>query len=165
MRKFRIPLIAICFMLFAIGGYATDLFSVGKSADNNLYKITDTAIVEGQRGSYEVFTGAVATTNTLTAIESGKTIISVFSEGEDLFYNLPSASVGLVYTFTSGGGTANYIYINPVDADSIIYADPVLSEGDRLKSNAATGDSVTLICGAANSWYVGSMNGTWTDAN
>jgi len=165
MRKFRIPLIAICFLLLAVEGYATDFFSVGKSADDNLYKITNTAIVEGARGSYEVFTGAVSTIDTLAAIESGKTCISVFSEGEDLWYNLPSASLGLEYTFTSGGGTANYIYIDPVITDTIVYVDPVMSAGDKLKSNAATGDSVTLICGAANTWYVKSMNGTWTDGD
>ena len=160
MRKFRIPLIAICFLLLAVEGYATDFFSVGKSADDNLYKITNTAIVEGARGDYTL---AVATDATLTALESG---IVLIAEGntEPFQVNLPAASLGLRYTIVAGATTAT-LEIQPQDADTIVYHETLanLDAGDELDSPGATGDSITLICGAANRWFIESMIGTWTD--
>lgn len=170
MKKFRIPLIAICFLLFAVSGYTADLFHAGKSGDNNLYVITSTAVVEGQRGDYEVVDTST-TTDTLTAIESGKTFIAV----ADCALTLPSAALGLTYTFTTEGeetarttvaDRTDYIIIDPVAADTIRGIDgQTLSAGDRLKSQGKTGDSITIICGAANTWYVSAINGTWTDYN
>ncbi len=165
MKRFLIPLIAIVFLLFAVEGYAVDLFSVGESGDDNLLKITQTAIIEGARGDYQV----IATNDTLTAIESG--IVTIVQGAKvtpgPVEVQLPAASLGLRYTIVAGA-TTETIEVQPQDADTIVYPEVTL-EGSRLlagyelDSPGETADSVTLICGAANTWFVESMKGVWTN--
>jgi hypothetical protein len=158
MKKRLILLVALFLVLGSVQGYcATDLFAVGKSSDNNLVKITSTGILEGARSNYEVAT----TNDTLTAIESGKTII-VTSTSTSTF-TLPADSLGLEYTLVAGRAVT--IKVDPASTgDSIEYLE--LAGGDRIyNSSASTGDSIKLICGAANTWYVSNLVGTWADGN
>jgi len=109
--------------------------------------------------NYEVVTGA---TDTLAAADSGKRMI--YTTTSTTTVTLPAAALGLEFTIIAAEG------ILSVDAastsDTIIY-DPsgaALSAGDKMTC-AATGDSVTLVCGAANKWYVVNRIGSWTDGN
>ena len=166
------PLIAIVFLLLcAVEGYAVDLFAAGSSADNNLVTITSTAVFEGVRGDYELVSGS-STADTLTTLESGKTFIAT----SDVYLTLPSAALGLTYTFTTNGvetlhpvnaeAGRNRTTIAPAAGDTIKGVDDSgMAAGDRLRSAGITGDSLTLICGKADTWYVSSINGTWADFN
>lgn len=160
MKKMFAPLVAIILLFYAATGYAADLFSVGKSGDNNLVNITKTGVLQGARGSYEAFT---TSGSTLTAIESGKTLV-LTPAGSDVNFTLPTASLGLTYTFVHAGGTANYITVTPQSTDTIEFAG-TMAAGDKLKSGAATADSLTVISYTANKWAISAINGTWTDAN
>ncbi len=170
MRKFIVPLIVIGLLFCAVEGYAVDLFSVGSSGNNNLYKITSTAIVEGKRGDYERFSST--TTNTLTAIESGLTSIAA----ADCAFTLPTASLGLEYTFVNEGDDGptatvadrtDIIKVKVAATDTIKYSTSGtgFTIGQSINSQGITGDSLTLISGSANTWHVKSINGTWTAGN
>jgi len=151
-KLFICSLVLMAALLFAHQGFcAANLFSVGHGDNDNLVVITSTGIVEGARGDYKV----VATEDTLTAEESGITLI--VNGTYDV--NLPADSLGLEYTIVAAS-TAT-VSVAPAEGDSIIYL--TLDAGDELDSAGAAGDSVTLICGASNSWYIKSMTGSWTD--
>ena len=154
-RKLFLTLIAaMCLLVFSVGVFAaTNLFSVGKTSNNNLVEISSTGILSGVRASYEV----TATGDTLTAVESGKTIILTGSTSRT--FTLPSASLGLAYTFIQSSTCT--LNVDPNSSDTIAYL--ALGAGDKISSAGATGDSISLICGAANTWYIANMEGTWTD--
>lgn len=161
--KIIVAVVCLSFLAFQVVYAASDLFSVGRSADSNLVRIDSTGAIIGPRSSYEVLT----TGDTLTAIESGKTFIfqpaitGVYTTTNTPYrLLLPSASVGLEYTLT----TANleFISIEPEAADTIKYSSCLAGE-QMANPASATGESVTLICGAANTWYVKHLWGTWTD--
>jgi hypothetical protein len=170
MRKYFLIIVTIIFlMLSAFEAFAaTPLFSVGDSNDDNLVEISSTGILSGHRTSYEVFP---TTGDTLTADESGKTIIFIEPRGSSTGntnaggrFSLPSASLGLEFTFVLGSNA--FINVDPAygTSDRIIYT-ALVQSGDSLTSAGATGDSLKLICGFANTWYVSGMRGTWTDGD
>lgn len=164
MKKYLTIIVAIvCLLFLGTNAFAVDLFNVGNADDDNNVIITSTGILEGARTSYEVFT----TGDTLTAVESGKTCIFTTSRGTATGntlpnggFDLPDAALGLEFNFTVT--TNAFVNVRPQDADTIKTLTG-LDVGDTLTSPGATSDSIKLLCGAANTWYVSSMNGTWTD--
>lgn len=112
------------------------------------------------------------TSDTITAVESGKVFLINISSGS-LTDTLPTAAEGLTYTFTtinghatSGQGTcilspqSTDIFYGCVDSDSA----STFAAGDDLDSPGATGDSVTIV-GASTAWYCTHRVGTWVDGN
>jgi len=93
---------------------------------------------------------------TVLATQSGKVFIATTA----CTYTLPTAAVGLRYTFVDGTGIG--ISVDPAStSDTIYYLG--LDAGDKISSASVTGDSISLICGAANSWYLEGRIGSWTD--
>lgn len=157
-KRLFFTLIAIACLLIYTVGVSAQLFSVGESSDNNLVEISNTGILSGNKASYEVF----ATGDTLTVVESGKTCVLDTSSTAVVVgptFTLPSAVVGLHYYIVAGND--NYVIVRPNIEDKIKYL--TLDTGDAIRSPKATADSVHLVCGGANTWYVAEMFGTWTD--
>lgn len=120
-------------------------------------------LTPGSSASYKInYEVVTATTDTLAAADSGKRMI--YTSTSDVTVTLPAASLGLEFTVIGAEGIVN---VDPAStADTIIY-DPsgtALSAGDKMTA-AATGDTVTLVCGAANKWYVVNRVGSWTDGD
>ncbi len=104
-----------------------------------------------------------ATTNTtMTASQSGTTMVFTGSSNNTKF-TLPTAAVGLQYTFIDDATV--YINIVPQTSDTINFAS--LSQGQYLanSSTPAKGDAVTLFCAVANKWSVKNMRNTWVGNN
>ncbi len=112
------------------------------------------AATSGIQAIYE----ALAASDTLTAAETGKKIIMTAAGT----ITLPAAAVGLEYTVITGAAVAVSVDTNSV-SDTIKYLS--LSAGDKLTNGSATGDSVTLVCGRANTWDLVDLNGSWSDGN
>jgi len=112
------------------------------------------------RVNYEVVT---ATTDTLVATDSGK--IMIYTSTNDTTVTLPAATtLGTYFIILSPEGIVS---VDPATTDDTIIYDPsgtALSAGDKMTA-AATGDSVTLVCGATNKWYVVNRIGSWTDGD
>ena len=109
----------------------------------------------GIRFPYE----AATTSDTLTAAESGKTIVSSAPTQAPTF-TLPAAAVGMEFTFVAA--TAVSIILDPNGTDIFKYAS--LSAGDRIyNSSAAAGDTIRVFCATANQWAVTPIVGTWAD--
>ena len=110
--------------------------------------------------NYEVVT---ATTDTLVATDSGK--VMIYTSTNDTTVTLPAATtLGTYFIILSPEGIVS---VDPATTDDTIIYDPsgtALAAGDKMTA-AATGDSVTLVCGATNKWYVVNRIGSWTDGN
>lgn len=137
-----------------------DVFTVetiGATVYTHRVRVRDISAITGLAGVKSLYE-VVATDDTLTAADTGKSCIASAAAT----FTLPAAAVGLEYTIIDGSGAT--VYVDPAStADTIKYL--TLSAGDKLTSPGATGDSVTLICGAANTWYISGMKGSWTDGN
>lgn len=122
---------------------------------------------------------AIATDDTLTANETGKTILvtATGSNGRPTF-TLPNTSdntlIGTNFTFVvsyevAAKTNSGSFYIDPSGYEQIVYFDPtnktLLSDGDRLLSTTITGDSVRLIADGEGNWYIEEMRGNFTDAD
>lgn len=104
---------------------------------------------------------AATTSDTLTAAESGKTIVSSAPTYPPTF-TLPVAAVGMEFSFVAA--TAVSIILDPNGTDIFKYAS--LSAGDRIyNSTAAAGDTIRVFCATANEWAVTPVVGTWADYN
>lgn len=120
---------------------------------------------------YETYTSA-NTANTLTALESGKTLTdcsnlactgSTGTAGCSK-HTLPTAAVGLEFTFVAGNQCS--MTVDTADTnDTILYSitGTKLDAGDSIKSTGQAGDSVTLTSTVANKWSITQMKGVWTD--
>ena len=132
------------------GNYAIEVTTDGSTQSVNFN--ADTAI----KSPYQAGT----TNDTLTAADSGKTIITKSGTVSGVIFYLPDATVGVNFTFVAG--TTHSIYLNPDASDTINYAS--LAVNDQLyNSSGAKGDSVTLFCGVADQWEVIVHSGTWVD--
>lgn len=107
----------------------------------------------------------VGSTKTVTVAESGTRFIAT----GDAVYTLPTASTdGLTYTFIVAPGYT--VSVDPSPATNTIKYSPAnsaLSAGDKMTSEAITGESVTLICGDAvqGLWFIEQLTGNWTDGD
>ena len=102
-----------------------------------------------------------STAETLTASQTGVTYVRTNGAGaavDGAIYTLPTAAVGMEYTFVTD--VAKIMEIDPQSSDTIQYAST--SAGYRIRNTtAAAGDSITLFCAVANSWSVKTAKGTW----
>lgn len=107
-----------------------------------------------------------AINTTLTAANSGQTIIVTAA---DKSVTLPTGAVGLTYRVvpmgnaTATGATGTTIKIG--GSDTIKGGGYTAAVGKGLINtigNAVAGDTVSLTCIAANSWYVTHKSGVWT---
>lgn len=156
-------------LVFTVNGaYAADgdLFLTEDSSGNDI-RINTTGQAIGWRADYEVAT----TNDTLTAAESGKTIVA--NPTSYTTFTLPTAATGLRYRFLvangNSGTTAGMIALSPQSTDTFegcvaSNATTSFTTGDDLVSPGATGDSVEII-GASTKWYCVNRIGTWTDGN
>ena len=170
-------LVAVFIMFIASSSFAAQQFCEGNVNSNGLCDISideDGLITYtgGQMAKYELAT----TSDTLTAIESGKTFVMESAVGSPSTMTLPDADVGLEFTFTQGSvaGSAarenSFFYIDPQDTDFIIFvnseATSTMAAGDKIyNSNGYTADSIRLICAQDLYWYATDVRGTWTDGN
>lgn len=136
----------------------------------------------GEMTKYEVAT----TSDTLTAEDAGTVFLMQPASGSPATMTLPSCttdSLGASLTFLADNvedvanydvtpTTAKFFYINPDDADFIVYQTAragqksgLPSAGDMLRSQGVTRDSLTVHCLELDFWSVDNVTGTWTDAN
>lgn len=162
MRRFKWFMVAVMcvFLVGATCAYASsNRYSDGKTTETKsgiwTFTATDTP--------YEV----VITDEVLVAADSGHSIIVRSPSATAVDVTLPTGVAGMEYNIIVGGaytgGALAQVKVGPADADTIAFL--TLDAGDELDSpgTVATGDSVTLVCGAANTWYVKNMKGSWSD--
>lgn len=139
------------------------------AAGDELFKVGDNVTIDASEKFYgyktmtEVLDDTTDTVGTVTAAKTGYTFIvddTTRGTAETFVFTLPTAAAGLTYRFVDGSG--NTIHIDPANADSIEYTSGSMDAGDRLISNATSGDSVTVV-GASGKWYIADISGTWTD--
>lgn len=156
--------------LFLPGALYADsvIGTMGRQNSSGTYAVEVTTDGSTQSVNYDPDTAikmpyqAGTTNDTLTAADSGKTIVTKSGVVSPVIFKLPDATVQLNYTFV--GGTAHAMYIDPATGDTINYAS--LSTNDSLtNSSAAKGDSVTFFCAVADQWEVIIHSGTWADGN
>jgi len=149
----------------------------GDQNSSNVYRMTADsygvitfASDTGIKYPYESFSSSTVGTNTITASETGKTIVDMcgvtngvaINQGGSK-YTLPTAVVGMEFTLSAGGQC--FVTLDVDDMDTILYSSSStgMHAGDSLKSTGQAGDNVTLFCPATTKWQVKSMFGTWTD--
>jgi hypothetical protein len=112
-----------------------------------------------------------AVTATLTANDSGKTIVGTATSGTQTFTLPAAAKAGLVYTFVNGHAS-NEILINVATGDNVIgkihgaeNATGILTATSTgIKNTAATdvvGDFCTLVSAGGTTWYMTAVAGVW----
>lgn len=141
-------------MTSQLGVYNSTDTQYGLEVDNNnLFKFAPTT-------SSIYYPGVIGgTTNqTLTANQSGQTIILNNSTYDRVIFTLPTAVVGMQYTLVID--VAKNFRVDPQNADIINYS--TATAGQRIASTSASkGDSVTLYCAVAGFWSLVDHNGTW----
>jgi hypothetical protein len=161
----------VCF-----AGYvqAADTVSVmGVPNTDGVYPLmVDTDRMVKLNGGFVKTYEAVTTSDTITAVESGKTFL-VNPANAGVTFTLPDADVGLSYTFvqTVGDAAGNKKFIlNTKDTDTIRAgvngtSTSTFAAGDSIITPGATGDSITIFCGADTYWTVVNRTGTFVDNN
>ena len=156
-------LLALLALLFNVGGaFAAD----GDELSTTSFRVDSNGQVYYKR-LYEVAT----TSDTLTAAESGKTIIYNPATSQSTF-TLPTAAAGLEFTFLQAyghGDSLKKMVLEPADTDTFVgcvtlATTTTFAAGDSLISTTATGDTVTIV-GASTKWYCTNRIGTWVDNN
>ena len=152
-------LVALMFSAcYAVDGDVATFGSTWRIDSNGVLKPVDSDSGAGLNTPYEVAT----TGDTLTAVETGKTIILYpASASGTVPFNLPAVADGLNYSFVLGKETV-VLNVNPYSSDQIMYVG--CATGDSISSPGSTADSVKLISDGTR-WYVTEMKGTWTDGN
>lgn len=103
------------------------------------------------------------TTNfTLTAFQSGSVYILDSAvagpPAANTTFTLPTATVGLQYTFIADVST--FFRVAPQSTDIIRLSTAVA--GNKVRNSGAVGDSITLFCAVAGFWSISDRIGTWT---
>lgn len=151
-----------------LGTYSSSCsqYGVEVDKDNNIhYNCVSTTTFDS--GSKVNLTGTVnyggissnTTSQTLTASQSGQTIIFYGTQG-DTVYTLPTCnSVGLDIDVVAG--VAKYFVLKPAATDTIVFA--ALAKGASVSNSAtaAVGDEMELQCAWTGGWIVKNMTGTW----
>lgn len=123
----------------------------------------DLGVIKPTGINYPVVPIANATTNlTLTTYQSGNIIVFTGTSNNTSF-TLPSAVIGLEYSFIDD--TTKFISIRPQTVDTIQITSTV--QGNTIANSASTaiGNSITLVCRSANTWSIKSQSGTWATAS
>ncbi len=160
-RKLSLAIIVLLFIFSYAFADMTDEATIGglDSSGNYRFRVNSSgtlipATTSGIQAIYE----AIATSDTLTAAETGKKVIMTAAGT----ITLPAAAVGLEYSVITGANVAVSVDAYSV-SDTIKYLS--LSAGDKMTNGSATGDSITLVCGRANTWDLVNLVGSWTDGN
>jgi hypothetical protein len=169
MVRKMIILLALLMIIPVSGAYcAADLFNVTQD-DGYAVRIDSDGKYMGMRRDVEVAT----TSDTITAAESGKVFL-VDPATTAVTFTLPTAATGMQYTFTAIDGSRQEnlqsIILDPASTDTLVScvtSDSTTSfaAGDKIYSQGITGDSVTIVCGSANTWACINRVGSWYDGN
>lgn len=153
MKKILLLVAVICLLCIRAEA-ATDLYHDGY----NTIESTGVFDIYAYKPPYKT----IITNDTLTAAQTGTTVIVTSTTYGTILVTLPSAaSAGLEFTIIDGAGET--IYVDPGAADTIVYTETTSPEaGGRIVSPGSKGDAVTLISDSTY-WYIKSMQGTWTD--
>lgn len=164
--------------------YETTVAPTDPTADRTitLPDATGTVALTAGLGSRPTVSAGSGTT-TLTTADCGK-VLTAAADADGVF-NLPiisSAGTGCKFTFINAGANGNNLLtINPDNADQIFgtiysggtgtFTNTLViagSAGDAVsntKSTAIRGDSMTLIVGDVDAWYIVDSRGVWADIN
>jgi len=164
MKRYKLLLIALLAVLFI----SNKCFA----ADGDKFSVTGFRVDSNSLVYMKMLVENASTSDTLTAVESGKTIVTHHNDGY-VEITLPGASAGLNFRITAGrgnfaGGIHGRTYIDPQDGDSIIgctTTDDIgsMAIGDSIYNNSTTGDSVFLLATSDTGWACIDKIGTWTD--
>ncbi len=163
MKRFNNYLLVVVFLFCASVANAQTVRSTFGNPVSGIYNIkekTDGIVYMRPTGGVKWAYESVTTSDTLTAIESGKTF--VWSGTVTTEFELPAAVVGMNFRFVTATDTAS-IVLDPNGTELIRFS--TLVEGDAIKSPGASADSIELFCATAGEWSVPNINGTWTDDN
>ena len=140
-------------MTAQLGVYNSTDGTYGLEVDNN------NQFHFSQTGSGIWYPGVDATTNvTLTANQSGQTIVQNNTTYNNVQFTLPTAQVGMTFTFIVD--VAKTIKVLPQSTDTINYSS--LTAGQSItNTSAAKGDHLQLICVSATNWSIVDQGGTW----
>lgn len=163
-RILSLAIIAL-FVVVPFAFATVKIATFGDYNSSNVYRMTadsDGVITYAQDTGIVLPYIATATTNTtLTAIQSGATIL--FGNGAGVaangtMYTLPAATVGLNYTIVSD--VAKFFYVKPASGEIINYS--TCAANNRVaNTSAAAGDSISLFSLTAGTWSIKSKIGTW----
>jgi hypothetical protein len=110
------------------------------------------------------------TGDTLTAAESGKTMIATKASATQTFVLPSAATAGLYFTFICGSASGE-ILIDPAGSENITTkatndagASVAPAGGTGIKNTAATNvlnDYLTLVSDGVDTWYTVAQSGIW----
>lgn len=157
-------LLSLLLLVICTPSFAGVTATFGDQNSSGLYRVAaDTdGVVTFQSNTGILWPYEAATTSdTLTAYETGKTIVATAAAT----FTLPTAAPGMQFTVIAG--TNKVIALDPASGDRFYYgANGFWSNGDRIwNTSSTTGDSVTIFSTTANRWDVRGIVGTWADAN
>lgn len=170
-KKLIILALALLFVGMTSGAFAaTNVFDVkGWTIDADGVMIPKTSN-SGLKVAYEEYTSA-NTAHQLVTADSGKVICDTGGASGPTEtascskHTLPSASVGLTFTLTTGAQCYVTLDTSSTD-DTILFSagDTGLDAGDSLKSPGQAGDSITVTAISSTEWAITEMSSTtWTD--
>ncbi len=165
----------LALVILAIITISANAFAANKTAtfgdynSSGVYRMTatDDGVITYAQDTGVVYPYiATATTNTtLTAAQSGTTVVLNNGNGtaaNGTMYTLPSATVGLNFSFITD--VAKSMIIHPNGTDTINYAS--ISAGNGItNTSAAKGDSIGVFCAIAGKWSLKNITGTWASSN
>lgn len=162
MKKLLVLILALFALLFVQLSFAAD----GDEISTNNFRVNSSGQV-----IQKVYVSVKTTSETLTAAQSGLTIVYKPASTQSTF-TLPTATPGLYFRFIQASGDASALkkmVIDPQNTDSfegcVASTTPTsFAAGDSLISTTSTGDAVTLI-GGTNLWECVDRIGTWVDNN
>ena len=170
MRKYLylvlIALLAFTGVSYAVDGDQTTQvgFRVGADGDVVAKSVTSSAGIIRGLGAVEL----VTTSDTLLSTETGTTY--VYTGTINSTFTLPAATtLGTEFTFVNGyssGDSVSVLFIDPASvSDEIVYTSMAWGDALQSPSSPASGDTVTIISGGNNEWYIKNMFRTWQDGN
>lgn len=156
-----IALLVLCSQSFAavttatFGDYnSSNVYRLSANSDGTLTFASDTSIL---------YPYSTASTNqTLTALQSGSTIIfnnGAGSAANGTAFTLPTAAVGMQYTIVAD--VAKWFFVDAQSTDTINFSTATAGQRISNSASAAAGDSITLFCATATKWSVVDHFGTW----
>lgn len=164
-----LALVILALFISANAFAANKVATFGDYNSSGVYRMTatdDGVITYAQdTGIVDPYLGTATTNATLTAAQSGTTVVLSNGGGAAVNatqYTLPAATVGLNYAFIAD--VAKYMIVHPNGTDTIDYS--TIPAGNGIKNTtAAIGDSIELICVNSGKWSVKNITGTWATSN
>lgn len=101
---------------------------------------------------------APTTSQTVTSAQSGQ-IIVFNGTGNNTSFTLPTATIGLNFTFISN--VNKYFAVIPQSTDTIALGSSTQGQPVNNVLSSAAGDSITLECQVNGTWSVQSITGSW----